>query len=169
MKRIVVTLLVLLTILPSVFAHTDANVTEIEQIINQQIPCSQLTDEQLEAIGDYYMELMHPGQAHEIMDQMMGGEGSESLRQMHILMARRIYCGENQYTFEGVNNYGAYGMMGGMMMYPYWGWGMGFWYFGMFFFLFLLLLILIVAMSSSRPARTTRVVRKKRRIRRSKR
>ena len=168
MKRIAVAWIVLLTIFSSALAHTDANVTEIEQIINQRIPCSQLTDEQLEAIGDYYMELMHPGQAHEIMDQMMGGEGSESLRQMHILMARRIYCGENQYTFEGINNYGAYGMMGGMVMYPYWGWGPGFWYFAMFF-LFLILLVLVAVMSSSKPARTAKVVRRKRVIRRSRR
>jgi len=71
--------------------------------------CDKLSNEQLEAIGDYYMEQMHPGEAHEIMDNMMGGEGSESLKQVHINMARRIYCNENIYI--------GYGMMGsgGMM------------------------------------------------------
>src|SRR3989344_9516564 len=51
------------------------------------------------------MEQMHPGEAHEMMDQMMGGEGSESLRQVHINMAKRLYCNE-----------GVGGMMGGGMM-----------------------------------------------------
>src|SRR3989344_4038291 len=64
-----------------------------------------LTDEQLEAMGDYYMEQMHPGEAHEMMDQMMGGEGSDTLKQMHIQMAKRLYCNED-----------VGGMMGGGMM-----------------------------------------------------
>ena len=43
------------------------------------------------------------------MDNMMGGEGSESLKQVHINMAKRLYCNENVYI--------GYGMMGpgGMM------------------------------------------------------
>ena len=48
---------------------------------------------------------MHPGEAHEMMDQMMGGEGSESLKQVHINMAKRLYCNED-----------VGGMMGGGMM-----------------------------------------------------
>src|SRR3989338_697642 len=77
---------------------------ETKQLIDSGISCDKLTDEQLESIGDYYMEQMHPGEAHEMMDQMMGGEGSESLRQVHINMAKRLYCNENVYI--------GYGMMG---------------------------------------------------------
>ncbi|MEW6407622.1 MAG: hypothetical protein AB1465_02950 [Patescibacteria group bacterium] len=77
-----------------VFAHGN-NFTETKQLIESGISCDKLTDEQLEAIGDYYMEQMHPGEAHEMMDKMMGGEGSENLKQMHINMAKRLYCNEN--------------------------------------------------------------------------
>ena len=68
---------------------------ETKQLIDSGIGCDKLTGEQLESIGDYYMEQMHPGEAHEMMDQMMGGEGSESLRQVHINMAKRLYCNED--------------------------------------------------------------------------
>src|SRR3989344_2462526 len=73
------------------------------------LSCSELSDEQLEVMGDYYMEQMHPGESHELMDTMMGGEGSASLKQVHINMAKRIYCNDNVYI--------GYGMMGsgGMM------------------------------------------------------
>lgn len=77
---------------------------EAKQIIDARVSCDKLTDDQFEALGEYYMEQMHPGEAHERMDRMMGGEGSERLRQMHIHMGKRMYC------------YGySMGMMGGMM------------------------------------------------------
>jgi len=76
-----------------------------------------LTEEQLEAIGDYYMEQMHPGEAHELMDKMMGGEGSESLRQMHVTMAKRLYCNEDAGGMMGSGQtMGMMNMMGGNMM-----------------------------------------------------
>src|SRR3990167_4796982 len=93
-------------------AH-EHNFTETKQLIDSGISCDKLTDEQLEAMGDYYMEQMHPGEAHEMMDQMMGGEGSESLRQVHINMAKRLYCNED-----------VGGMMGGGMMNMMMGSGM---------------------------------------------
>ena len=68
---------------------------ETKQLIDSGITCDKLTDEQLEAIGDYYMEQMHPSEAYEMMDQMMGGEGSDSLKQIHIQMAKRFYCNED--------------------------------------------------------------------------
>ena len=51
---------------------------QAEEIIKQRIPCSELTEGQMENLGDYFMEQMHPGELHEIMDERMGGEGSES-------------------------------------------------------------------------------------------
>ena len=92
-----------------VVAQEEHDFSKTKQLIDSGISCSELTNEQLEDIGDYYMEQMHPGEAHEYMDEMMGGEGSESLKQVHINIAKRIYCNEN-----------VYGMMNGGMM----GWGM---------------------------------------------
>lgn len=109
MKKItvlfVLSLLVVLSVRP-VLAESDHDFSEAMNIIEQKVPCSDLSDEQLEMIGDYFMELQHPGDQHEAMDEMMGGEGSENLRSMHIAMAKSAYCGES------------YGMMGygGIMM-----------------------------------------------------
>jgi len=88
-----------------VMAQEEHDFTEAEQLVDSGISCSNLANEQLESIGDYFMEQMHPGEAHEYMDRMMGGEGSESLKQVHINLAKRIYCNEN-----------VGGMMGGGMM-----------------------------------------------------
>lgn len=85
-------------------AETD-EFEEAKQLITQQISCQQLSDDQLEKIGDYVMEQMAPGAAHVQMEQMIGGEGSASLRQAHIFMARRWYCGDAA----------GFGMMGMMM------------------------------------------------------
>ena len=95
-----------------VSAHAEEAFDEAKKLVDSNIACSQLTESQLENIGDYYMEQMHPGEAHEIMDRMMGGESSESLRQMHIAMAKRLYCND----ISGMANYGMMGMMTGGMM-----------------------------------------------------
>ncbi|MBI5729268.1 MAG: hypothetical protein HY983_03470 [Candidatus Magasanikbacteria bacterium] len=77
---------------------------EAKELVASRVSCQQLSNEQLEKIGDYAMEQMAPGAAHTQMEQMMGGEGSESLRQAHIFMARRWYCGD-------ATGYGMMGMM----------------------------------------------------------
>jgi len=95
---------------------SDSEKNNAESIISSKIGCDKLIDEQLEAIGDYYMEQMHPGEAHEMMDKMMGGEGSESLRQVHINMAKTIYCGESSGMMGSGGMMGMMNMMGGGMM-----------------------------------------------------
>jgi hypothetical protein len=74
-----------------VSAHSGDTFANAEEIINQRISCSELTNEQLEILGDYFMEQMHSGELHEIMDERMGGEGSDSLRQIHINMGKTFY------------------------------------------------------------------------------
>ncbi len=73
-----------------------------------QIDCQRVSQNDLETLGDAIMERMHPGEAHEFADQMMGGEGSDSLRAMHILLAKR-YLG----CATGGDYQGAFGMMMG--------------------------------------------------------
>ncbi len=111
MKKIIILLSVFVIVIASSYGAEDFS--KAKQIIDAKTPCSQLAEAQLEEIGDYYMEQMHPGEAHEVMDNMMGGEGSESLRQMHIAIAKRLYCND----ISGMANYGMMGMMmgGGMM------------------------------------------------------
>ena len=83
-------------------AITQQETGEAKSLVDSKADCKSLSGSQLEIIGEYYMEQMHPGEAHELMDKMMGGEGSESLRLAHITMAKRLYCNED-----------AGGMMGG--------------------------------------------------------
>lgn len=116
MKKILTILIftVFLLSIGLVSAH-EHNLEDAKQLIDSNISCDKFTDEQLEMIGDYYMEQMHPGEAHEYMDQMMGGEGSDSLKQMHIQMARNIYCKESGGMANG-SMMGSGGMMGMMPM-----------------------------------------------------
>src|SRR3989338_3992174 len=104
-------------LISSALAQEEHEFAEAKEIIDSGISCSELANEQLEKIGDYYMEQMHPGEAHEIMDNMMGGEGSESLKQAHINMAKRLYCNENVYVGYGMM--GMMNLMGGGMMGNY--------------------------------------------------
>jgi len=90
-----ITLFLLLINISFTLAHGDEDFTNAEEMIKQKISCDELNESQLEILGDYFMEQMHPGEAHEIMDERMGGEGSESLRLIHINMGKSFYCGEH--------------------------------------------------------------------------
>ena len=112
----IIGVLVIMMLVASISIADDAETfAQAKQLIDSKVSCSDLTNDQLEIIGEYYMEQMHPGDAHEAMDQMMGGEGSESLKQMHIAMGLRFYCGKdtaNGTAYAGMmNGYGS-GMMG---------------------------------------------------------
>ena len=98
--------------LASAIENHESGIEEGKKLVESAISCDKLTNEQFEEMGDYYMEQMHPSEAHEYMDRMMGGEGSESLKQMHINIARSIYCNED----VGMGNMMGSGMMGGNMM-----------------------------------------------------
>ena len=116
------------------------NSQEIEK--RSEIDCEKVTEEQFEKTGEASMSLMHPDEEqHELMDQMMGGEGSESLQAMHIMMGKK-YLGCTSGTMnsgmmnmmEGGNN----SMMNNMMGQNNWGMGWIGWIF------FILILVLII-------------------------
>lgn len=76
-------------------AITQQEINEAKSLIDSKADCKNLSDSQLEIIGEYYMEQMHPGEAHGLMHKMMGLEdGSGAEGQFHIQMARGLYCGE---------------------------------------------------------------------------
>lgn len=95
MKKIIsiIGIIVAITMI-NVMAIEEEIVEQAEAIIQQKISCNEITNYQLEILGDYYMEQMHPGELHEIMDERMGGEGSQSLQQVHINMGKMFYCGQ---------------------------------------------------------------------------
>jgi len=85
------------------------NVSDIEDI-----DCSLISSEEFERLGDAAMQEMAGNQeAHEQMDQMMGGEGSESLTAMHEHMGR-MYVDCNDGGF-GMGQTPGGGMMQHMM------------------------------------------------------
>ena len=78
-KTILVIFAVLMLALSFVNAITQQEIKEAKNLIDSKADCKSLSDSQLEIIGEYEMELMHPGESHELMHQMMGiKEGSET-------------------------------------------------------------------------------------------
>lgn len=53
-----------------------------------KLKCDEVSDNDFERVGEAVMETMHPEDEHEAMDEMMGGEGSDSLEQAHINMGK---------------------------------------------------------------------------------
>ena len=89
----------------SLFADEDHHGKSLENVLgeireelkvdtNSQIDPALVSEGLLEELGDAVMSLMHPDERqHEWMDRMMGGEGSESLKNAHIRMAYNYLSG----------------------------------------------------------------------------
>jgi hypothetical protein len=125
-KKILIYALLLLLIPTFVLADTDVHDISIDEVLqkileNQNIStvdelnCEYVTDDEWELLGESVMGIMHPDpEVHDQMDNMMGGEGSESLRIAHIRMGQNyLGCG----TGYGMMGFGM-GMMGGGMIAP---------------------------------------------------
>jgi len=116
MKKIIFAAIIALLLgLSSANAITQQEISEAKGLIDSKVDCKELSDSQLEIMGEYYMEQMHPGESHELMHKMMGlQEGSEDEKQFHINMARGLeilwvlefleysLC----YTTDWINNFG---------------------------------------------------------------
>jgi len=116
MKRILLVFGILLLGMAFVSANGDhaSEIEEGRELAESGISCDELSDGQLEAIGEYLMEQMHPGEAHEAMHEIMGmEEGTEYHERVHVDMAKMMYCGEN--VMMGSGMMGSCGMMGDMM------------------------------------------------------
>ncbi len=97
------------------FAHADGDeLAEGKELFDSGASCDKLTDEQLEVVGEYLMEQMHPGEAHDGMHKMMGiEEGTPYHDQFHVNLAQAMYCNS-----EATATTGAAGMMGAGGMMP---------------------------------------------------
>ena len=137
-KTIIFMAIILFLNMNLVNAITLQEINEAKNIIDSKIDCKSLSNSQLEILGEYYMEQMHPGESHELMHKMMGlQEGSDSLKQTHIQMAKRFYCNED--IGGGMMNMMGNNMMSSGMMGNYYN---NLW--NIFWFIFLIVVIILI-------------------------
>lgn len=132
MKKIfLISILITPMILPSlVLADMSVSLEEVlAEIMRTQgvsekdkLDCQQITDEQFEKLGEAVMGIMHPDPTeHELMDKMMGGEGSQSLKTVHISMGKRyLGCGGEMMNGGMTGMTGMTGMMADGPMGSWW-------------------------------------------------
>ena len=115
---------------------------------NTDINPDNVSDELLEKLGEAIMNVQHPDpKEHEFMDDMMGGDDSESLKAMHKWMGfnyiKNGYDVDLLYRGNGMMGYRMYGNKGSMMGGSYnqnwpghmgYGFQWGFWLIGIFIF-----------------------------------
>lgn len=128
MKKLLTLLTILITLAGTVWADSDGHNATVDQVMdeirnelrlreNERIDPDTVPPALLEELGDAVMSEIHPDpEVHEWMDQMMGGEGSESLASAHRWMGYRYLTG----GYAGGNGWrsGRRGMMGHGMMGP---------------------------------------------------
>ena len=124
MNKTAVLIMILSLIVPVSWANDDAEIAQGKQLVESDVNCEKLTDDQLESIGEYYMESMHPGPAHDAMHVMMGPkEGTPQHEAVHVQIAQMMYCNKGYgagmmgMMYARGNTTGFMPMMGSQMMY----------------------------------------------------
>ncbi|OHA52730.1 MAG: hypothetical protein A3A97_01145 [Candidatus Terrybacteria bacterium RIFCSPLOWO2_01_FULL_40_23] len=95
-----------------------------EKLQAKQVSCEQLTDEDFEVMGDYFMSLM-VGSSHQLMDENMDSViGEEGNEEMHIAMGKRLSgCDTSAAYPAGADGFMTTMMMGGGYMNNIMGYG----------------------------------------------
>ena len=128
MKKLLTLLTILITLAGAAWADSDGHSATVDQVMdeirnelrlreNERIDPDTVPPALLEELGDAVMSEIHPDpEVHEWMDQMMGGEGSESLSSAHRWMGYRYLTG----GYAGGNGWGSgrRGMMGNPSVAP---------------------------------------------------
>jgi hypothetical protein len=164
-KILIISFIVILLLSVNLVSANGDHESEIEEgrnLVKSNVSCDNLSDEQLEAIGEYLMEQMHPNESHDAMHEMMGiEEGTEYHEQFHVNIAKMMYCGEGGMMGSGgmmgmmpmmMNMMGANmmnsGVTGGqtpiqtnMMQGMMGNWGYGLWYWSFLNILYVILLV----------------------------
>ncbi len=141
MKRNIILTIFLGLALPLFISANGSHGLSVEDVLGEimssqnvgevtSISCQEITDEQFEELGEAVMSIIHPDeQQHELMDQMMGGEGSESLKAMHVAMGQNyLGCGTGVMGGGVMGGTDMMSMVGGGMMdnmmgnFGNWGW-----------------------------------------------
>jgi hypothetical protein len=105
---------------------------EIKQAQNvqrvEQIDPDKVSDTQLAELGEAVMDVQFPNERqHAFMDEMMGGEGSRSLKAMHRYMGYSYLSAGGERGWGGMSaGRTGWGMMGPWMMRGYRGFGRGY-------------------------------------------
>ncbi len=87
-----------------------------QKLSTDQVKCENLSDGELESLGEFFMERMAGSTAnHEVMDKQMEQRmGKENLEKMHIVMGKRMSGCDVGATLNGWDGMMGFGMMGMM-------------------------------------------------------
>ena len=70
-KTMLIVTAMLLFGLHMAIAITPNEIAEAKTLVNSKVDCKAMSDSQLEIIGEYYMEQMHPKESHELMHKII--------------------------------------------------------------------------------------------------
>ena len=116
--------IIVMVALVASFALAADEFDQARSLIQSKTPCNSLTESQLEEYGNKFRSY----KKDVALEERLGGEGSATLKQAHLNIARMMYCGDAPNAmmmgtmsammgrsggYGMMNNYGyGYGMMG---------------------------------------------------------